>query len=631
MSPMEQQQVTVRAENIGGIDATTVEFGPGVTALAGRNATNRTSFLRAIMAALGSDRASLKGDAEAGHVELDLGEQTYTRELVRKNGAISFDGDPYLDDPQLADLFAFLLESNAARRAVVRGEDLRDLILRPVDVEGIDDEIDRLQAEKREIDDRLADLSALERELGSLEEERMRLDSELETVEADLEAARETLEATQGSDPDEVESEQLDVLRETRETLEDVTYELETEEESVESLEAEREDLREALDDQPTIDEAELDDLADRIEGLRGRKRELDETVSQLQTVIQFNEDLADAEYPELLADDEGESVTDRLLAEGSRDVTCWTCGSTVETDRIETTLERLREFRRDKQQQRTDLADELDALTDQRADREQTREQREQLEHTLEDIEAELDDRTGRIADLETRREELLAEIDELETAVEADGDDEELLAAQKAVTRHELERDRLERERDAIEDDIADIETQLAERDQLEERRERIDEDLEAKRTRIERLERDAIEAFNEHMNAVLGLLEYANLERIWIERLEPAGSGEATFDLHVTRSTDEGVTYEDSVEHLSESEREVTGLIVALAGYLAHDVHEQVPFMLLDSLEALDSERIATLIEYLDQYVPYIVVALLPEDAAALDENYPRITDI
>lgn len=46
----------VEVENIGGIDATSVEFTPGVTILAGRNATNRTSFLQSLMAALGSNR-----------------------------------------------------------------------------------------------------------------------------------------------------------------------------------------------------------------------------------------------------------------------------------------------------------------------------------------------------------------------------------------------------------------------------------------------------------------------------------------------------------------------------------------------------------------------------------------------
>jgi recombinational DNA repair ATPase RecF len=39
----------IHAENIGGINDTTVSLSPGVTALTGRNATNRTSLLRAFM------------------------------------------------------------------------------------------------------------------------------------------------------------------------------------------------------------------------------------------------------------------------------------------------------------------------------------------------------------------------------------------------------------------------------------------------------------------------------------------------------------------------------------------------------------------------------------------------------
>ena len=88
---------------------------------------------------------------------------------------------------------------------------------------------------------------------------------------------------------------------------------------------------------------------------------------------------------------------------------------------------------------------------------------------------------------------------------------------------------------------------------------------------------------------------------------------------------------MVYEDAVEHLSESEREVTGLVFALAGYLTHEVHERVPFVLLDSLEAIDSERIARLVEHFADYAPSVVVALLPEDAVALPEQYSRIESI
>jgi len=96
-------------------------------------------------------------------------------------------------------------------------------------------------------------------------------------------------------------------------------------------------------------------------------------------------------------------------------------------------------------------------------------------------------------------------------------------------------------------------------------------------------------------------------------------------------VIRSTENGTTYEDEIDRLSESKREVTGLVFALAGYLAHELHESVPFMLLDSLETIDSERIAALVDYFSDYATHIVVALLPEDAEALEEEHERITEI
>ena len=56
-----KQSVEVQADSIDGIDETEVLFSPGMTILTGRNATNRTSFLQAIMTALGSEDTSLKG------------------------------------------------------------------------------------------------------------------------------------------------------------------------------------------------------------------------------------------------------------------------------------------------------------------------------------------------------------------------------------------------------------------------------------------------------------------------------------------------------------------------------------------------------------------------------------------
>lgn len=136
---------------------------------------------------------------------------------------------------------------------------------------------------------------------------------------------------------------------------------------------------------------------------------------------------------------------------------------------------------------------------------------------------------------------------------------------------------------------------------------------------------------------MDTILDILEYDNLERIWLEPKEKEvrdGRQKVTkriFELHVIRQTSNGATYEDTIGHLSESEREVTGLIFALAGFLAHKVYETLPFMILDSLEAIDTDRITSLIEYVETYTDYLLVALLPADAKSLPDEYHFKTDI
>ncbi|SDC48132.1 archaea-specific SMC-related protein [Natrinema hispanicum] len=640
--------ITVLAENIGGIDSTDVTLTPGVNVLTGRNATNRTSFLQTIMAALGSRQPSLKGDADAGRVELTLDGWQYTRTLERCNGEVVFDGEPYLDDPELADLFAFQLESNEARRAVRSGDDLRELIMRPVDTDEIEAEIDSLEAEKRDLDDQLEHLAQLETELPGLEEERIALDDEIESVtdrisalETELDEFDLDIEASRAR-KDAIESAFAD-LQAARTELESIEYDLETERESYAELEAERDDLQAelaALDDEQTSP----DRLEGRIQELRARKRSLDTTVSELQSVIRFNEDrLTDDGFEielEEAADSETETdgdITEQLLADD--DVVCWTCGSHVDRDRIESTLERLRSLRHHKLEERSELQAQIDDLTSRRKALRERSQRRGELETRLSAIEDDLERRQQRIEELEAERDEQRARIDELESDADTfeNAEYSDIIETHRELNRLELERENLEAERDEVQARIDDIETTLADRRDLEDRRETVEEALTECRTRVDRLEETAVDAFNEHMDSILSLLEYENLDRIWIDRREKTvREGRQTvtktaFDLHIIRSTADGTSYEDTIDHLSESEREVTGLVVALAGYLVHDVYDVVPFMLLDSLEAIDSDRIAALVEYLEDYADCLVVALLREDAEALPDSYSYVQEI
>ncbi|EMA05433.1 archaea-specific SMC-related protein [Haloferax denitrificans] len=637
------QAATVHIRNIGGIDERSVRLDPGVTVLTGRNATNRTSFLRALMGACGSDAVSLKGDADEGMVELELDGRTYTRILSRENGTVSTDGTPYLRDTTTADRFAFLLGSNEARRAVVAERDLHDVIMAPVDTDAIEAEIERLQSRRTQVERRLDSLDSLEADRRSLESKRDALEAEIE----ELEAERDELDAEIEAEDRTVESQRenqaaldevLSDLQSARSDLETVRFRLQSERESVESLREERGELQSELDsfDDEAVDPGEA---SDRIDSIRSRIESLNSTISELQTVVQYTEDVLDGKA-DLVEDSLGAvggdgSVTDRLVS--SETTTCWTCGTEVGRDQIRETTDRLREVRDEKREERAELRRELDELERSMRAAERAERDRRSLRDKLRRLEDELDRRTGQIASLTERREAIAERVEALEADAsdlrgQAEGD---LIELHKELNEAEFALDRKRDELASVHDDLDALDARFDEREELETERAQVEEELEAARTRIRSLTTAAVESFNEEMETVLGLLGYDNIERVWLERVERRVRegrrkvDKTQFELHIVRASDSGAVYEDSIDHLSESEREVVGLVFALAGYLVHEVYETVPFMLLDSVEAIDAERIAALVDHFEQYSTFLVAALLPEDAQALDASYRRVT--
>jgi DNA repair exonuclease SbcCD ATPase subunit len=636
---------TLRVRNVGGIDETAVEFPPGVSVLAGRNATNRTSLLRALMAALGSDDVSLKGDADEGVVELTIEGETYTRRLRRRADGVTLEGDPYLpaDEVAYADCFAFLLETNDARRAVVSGgRDLREVLLRPVDTDVIEHRLRDRVEERREVEAELDRLEGAEERLEQARRRRAELAAELEGKRERRRELQAEMDDDGVGEADDGRAELLEELNSLRSELGTTRYRLETARESLEAAREERDGLREELDGLDAPAEDRLAELDRRIEELRSRRRELDSLVNRLSTVVRFNEEMLEGDdgLRELLGHDadagpNGDAVTDGLLPDDT--TVCWTCGAEATVEGVEDTLDRLREVAGEKRAERRSVTEELESLADEREGVEERRRRRSELEGRLEEAEADVEEREARVDRLEATLEEEESALAELEAELEAAETDRE-----DALAEHQREAIDLEFEIGRLSSELEDVEAEVEEQEErvdraaaLRERRESLREEIESLRTRIESVERGAVESFNEHAETLLDSLGYENLERIWLERREPEGARDPTdrgeFDLHVVRRTEDDVVYEDAVEHLSESEREVTGLVFALAGYLTHEVHERVPFVLLDSLEAIDSERIARLVDHFADHAPSVVVALLPEDAAALPDGYRRIERI
>jgi len=618
---------TLDVENIGGIDSARVTFTRGVTLLTGENATNRTSLLRALGGALGGSSAFLKRNADVGRVAFDVNGTRYEREYQRSGSSVNVYGDPYTDDETLVDLFVTLLEDNPIRRAIRANDDLAELLLAPIDTDELEREIAQLQAERDTIDERLTEIDRERKRLPNLEERREELRTEIREIEAELDDVQEAMEDVESEDEDSDEVAALvDEIEAIQGDIEETKTEIRTQQEIKSELQAELEEVR---DQRADIDRRE-DDLAalnEEIERLQGRESELSATINELSTIVTQNQSILGGEDSALLdiaTDDDAYSSLDP----SSQSLECWTCGSQVERGTVADRLSDLEDLVARKREELTQVRQDI---SDRKADRtslERTVQKHERLTEREQELTDELTRRTSSIDTLESEieglRDDLAAQQAHLDELDAGESDDDPSIY--ERASHLEYERGSLEKELRGVEDDIEEIEYLLSKYEDLETRRSDISERIATLRSKVETLEKSTVETFNTHMDEVLEQLHYDNIERVWLER--QTHDGETTFDLHVVREDEGGSVYEDAVTHLSESEREVVGLVVSLAGYLAHDVERVVPLVILDSLEAIDADRIAELTDYFAEHTDFLILALLEEDARHLPDRYSRV---
>lgn len=635
----------VHVENLGGITDATLTIQRGISILVGRNATNRSSFLRSLAAGLGGDDAAahLKTDTDAGHVEVTIGTETYTRSYERTGTGTRNGGTPYTDDPELVDTFVALFADSPARRAVEDGDSLREILMRPVDTAEIQARIEELKRERSELDETIQHAESRKSELPALEAERTRLEDDLSEVESEIAELESVVESVESTDESSSETEklrsELESLRGQLQTAErrrdETKQQLEFRREERAELVAERERLETELDEfeEPETLEAEVSQLGTEIDRLTDQRAKLQQAVEDLQSVVQVNETFLDGDT-EVVGLTDDQSVTD-ALEPGSRKVECWTCGTAVERATIDERIGTLRELVAQQRAEINEIEDRLGELEDRKATQESRVEEYRETVRERRELEDRIAKHSDRIEELESDYESQQAEIDRLGeeiTAVEAEiaeseseDDGEEFVTAHEELTELERERGRLENQLDEVNRKIEEIEGLEADRETAAQRRTEVADELEALRGRIDRLEGELVETLNSMMDDLLGRLGYDNIARIWIERKTADGTADSSFDLHIVRETADGSMYEDSVETLSESEREVLGVVVALAGYLVHDIDRQLPFLLLDSVEMIDGERLAHLLDYIDAEteIDFLSVALLPKDAQSVED--------
>lgn len=614
-------------QNLGGISSLETSIPAGITILSGENATNRTSFLRSVSASLGAEESAstLKTDAESGSVSLSFDEETATRKYKRNGNSVVKTGTPLSDKPELVDSFVAIFSTNPARRAVRNGgENLRSILMRGVDTAAIKSEIQSLKQQRSRLEAQLEEIERAQEKLPAKENRRQQLESDLDDVEADISRVESNIEEYKTT-VDEIEKAEdyLDSLDTRREELRRVENRIDGTKSNLQSLRDERKAL-----------EAELKSVSipeDRRHHLQQKKRSLESEINQLQNIVTELSDIIS--HNQSLLDDgkavqtftNDEEVVSQIDPARTK-VQCWTCGSEVEREEIISRTETLTEIRSEKNQKLRELRENLSSVKEELSSIRDDRRERENLEQDLQNTISTIESEEESLQELTEEADHLQEKIDELQKQVEETEElrDSNLPEAYEELSQLEHKRGKIETNLDQVNESIRSLKETIEKKDQTDERLSTVKNDLDTARGRIEKIERDIVTRFNDQMDDLIELLEYENISRVWLERKVNDQSKHSAFEIHVVRNTEDGSVYEDSLSTLSESEREIIGIMIALSGYFVHDLDQEIPIVLFDSVEVIDAKRLETLLEYIQTYAPYIITALLPEEASAIDKR-------
>lgn len=636
----------ISLEQIGGIDALDMEIPPGVTVLAGDNATNRSSTLYGLMAAFGSDHPGItvKTGFETGTATLTIGDETYSQTVTQTKTGHTLSGDQYLENPTVANQYAFLLRDNPVRQAVETDGDLYSILMDPVDTKKIDHEINQLRKRRQRLADEIEIAKEAADALPRLEERRQKKQDELEELEAER---------------DEIKAEQQQLREkatpEYQEKLETISTKRTTKEEDLQGITRQIEraqtkigDAKDTLDDLniPDVDlgelEAERSELESRINTLRQTKREITQVRSKIkdakstaQSLLQADRSLTatlaslprDVSIPEgpLSLDQESKSAPELTseLSTGTK-MHCPACGADTNTDDVEAVIEQYTELQQALSaeidaidNEITSAREEVDDISEKISQRDDKIEKKTSAEQAVQDAKNKIERLEKQKADLEDDIDELRSKETELEQEI---ADTEDVDAIQSELMEVQNDIGSVEKALENITEQIEEKEIKAEKEETLRDELETVTSEYETKANQIDTIEQEIVEKFNGNMDEILSILSYNNIARAWIERKPGEENDKTEFDLHIIRETETGVQ-EGQLQHLSESERAVVALTVALTGYLVHDVAADCPVILLDSIEMIDTARIKNLLEYFGAHTDYLIATLLSEDAAQM----------
>ncbi|WP_458209820.1 archaea-specific SMC-related protein [Haladaptatus sp. NG-SE-30] len=569
----------IEIENIAGILSGSTEIQSGLNAVRASNWQGKSSFIESIKTGLGVSTSLTEGK-ERGQVHLQTPEHDVFVELVRKNGTVHRNGQPYLEDEYdviRTLLFSCLDEQNEIRRAVREGENLEEVLMRPLDFQNIDEQIADLKRERDQIESEFAQAKEAKNRLPSVQEKVTRIETELEALREDYDELTGPNDEKQASSATSSQS-QLAQARSERDKAENQIERLER---SIQRLESRLQDKQTELED---IEVVEDNNVESELVAARDQLQDTKRDAEVLQSVYSANEMVLNENRLDLLSEVQRELTGDKI--------SCWICGNETRRSEVEDQLDDLGEKIVDLRSKIKSHRDEVEQLEAQREDIKQSRRRKQDLESEIGALKDNLADHEQSLEDANERRQNAQQRVEELSESV-----DETV----EKITDIESDIKYREAELKDVQDELGALESRANQMEMLETERDELISEIEDLRNRKDQIKYEAREAFDEAMKEIITRFDTGfETARLTSE-----------FDLVVARGGREA-----SLDALSEGELELLGFVTALAGHKSFDVADVTPIMLVDGVGGLDDENLHTLIDYLQERVDYLVFTIYPE---------------
>lgn len=663
-----KSDLQVTAENVGGIESASITVSEGTTVLSGENTTNRSSLLSAIQAALGSNKPTIRTGADNGKVSLETPDKTYERTVTATQSGSEWSGEGFFDDPNVLQIFSILTRENPLRKNVQAGNNLYDLIMAPVDTNEIEEKITELKSERREITEKINSRKDKQQEIASLKQDKEEKQEELTELQDRLSEVNAEIDKI---DEQNIQSDVLERSRDLNEKLKDLNAEQKETNADIERVETRIEARKTELNELKSGDDANIESLRADVDEINSKLSEKDAKIDSLQQdkrvlsplqqfLSQINdndnvqmedfsrvistyipdEKLEDIHNTETVGNDDNSIITDVLMQE-TDDIRndqqpCIICGGNLSTKyepllkTVNLALSNIRNLIDDIQSEtdtlrddKTKIQDEIRNLNENQARITKLEGEIEELQAEKQELENELKSITEELADVKEESESIEDEIvDQTESKI---GKLKDLGSEQ---TELEIDIENAEDRIESIDESIASLKDEIDSIESLEsEQLPAIKEEIKSLRNRVKEKESAVVEEFNTAMETLIDNLGYENIERVWIEKQEKEQKqGRKTvskpiFNLNIGREVD-GAVQTDTIDNLSESESVIISLMFAIAGYITHDINDKVPFILMDSVEMIDANRLDSLLEYIEEHTDYLIVTALPEDTSVIE---------